>query len=217
MITNRDIQIIETIKEFRILSSSQIQRLFNISKYICSRRMIEITNNIKEVKVKRYNPINNVYDNKYKGILKNENIYYYKKKPSAIVHDLLVNEFYLKLLEIDDFNVKEFKKEYRISMDDEFVVRADAYILMEIEGKEYEFLLEVENNKSFNNYKYSKLMEQGYVPLPIIVSTDRRIYNNNLEIIRVKLSQDDTKNKLKQYILEQNFGYKINKKTLKKG
>ena len=213
MITNRDIQIIEAIKEFKVLSSSQIQRLFNISKYISSRRLMEITNNIKEIKVKRYNPINNIYDNKYKGILKNENIYYYKKRPTAIIHDLLVNEFYLKLLTMEEFNIKKFTKEYRISMDDEFIVRADAYILLEIEGKEYEFLLEVENNKSFNNYKYNKLMEQGYIPLPIIVSTDRRIYNGNkLEIIKVKLSQDDAKNKLKQYILEQNYGYKINKK-----
>lgn len=209
MLTNRDIEIIEFIKEFKLLSSSQIQRLFNMTQPKTSKRMNYIVENIKEVKKYRYNPTNNFYTDKYRNILKNENVYYYNKKPSAIMHDLLTNEVYLYLKE--RFDIVTFEKEYRISMDDEFVVRADVYFVMRHGNKEYEFLIEVENNKSFNNYKYNKLLEQGYIAPPIIVISDRRIYGTKgLDIIKTRLNMSDLENKIKQYIIESEFGYKIN-------
>lgn len=209
MLTNRDIEIIEFIKEFKLLSSSQIQRLFNMTQPKTSKRMNYIVENIKEVKKYRYNPTNNFYTDKYRNILKNENVYYYNKKPSAIMHDLLTNEVYLYLKE--RFDIIAFEKEYRISMDDEFVVRADVYFVMQHENKEYEFLIEVENNKSFNNYKYNKLLDQGYIAPPIIVISDRRAYGTKgLDIIKTRLNMSDLENKIKQYIIESEFGYKIN-------
>lgn len=209
MLTNRDIAIINKIEEFRLLSSSQIQKLFNMTQSKVSKRMNEIVDNIKEIKKYRYNPTNNFYTNKYNPILKNENVYYWKKKPTAIMHDLLVNETYLYL--IDRFNIISFEKEYRISMDDEFVVRADVYMILEYENKEYEFLLEVENNKSFNNYKYNKLIEQGYICPPIIVVSDRKVCNSNrnIEIIKSRLNLSDLENKLKRYATESEFNYKV--------
>ena len=209
MLTNRDIEIIEFIKEFKLLSSSQIQRLFNMTQPKTSKRMNYIVENIKEVKKYRYNPTNNFYTDKYRNILKNENIYYYNKKPSAIMHDLLTNEVYLYLKE--RFDIVTFEKEYRISMDDEFVVRADVYFVMQHENKEYEFLIEVENNKSFNSYKYNKLLDQGYIAPPIIVISDRRAYGTKgLDIIKTRLNMSDLENKIKKYIIESEFGYKIN-------
>lgn len=209
MLTNRDIDIIRKIEDFKLLSSSQIQRLFNMNQPKVSKRMNIIVRDIKDIKCSRYNPTNNFYNDKYKPILKNENVYYWKRKPKAIMHDLLVNEVYLYLL--DKYNIISFDKEYRISVDDEFVVRSDIYTVMEYKGKEYEFIFEIENNKSFNNYKYNKLIEQGYICPPIVVISDRRVYNNRgIEIIKSKLNLSDLQNKLNRYMLESEFNYKVN-------
>lgn len=210
MITKRDIEIIETIKEFRILSSGQIQRMFNMTQPKVSKRLDIITNNIKEIKKKRYDPTDNFYNSTYKQILKNENVYYWNRKPTAIVHDLLVNEVYLYLK--DRFNLIHFTKEYPITMDNEFVVRADANIVFEYNGAEYEFLLELENNKGFNYFKYNKLFEMDWIPIPIVVVTDRRVYNNNknIEIIRSRLNLEGLENNIKKWIIYNEFGYKIN-------
>lgn len=223
-LTKRDICIIEKVKEFKVLSSSQIQRLFNMNQSTCSKRMSFIVDNIKDIKKIGYVPTYNFYDEKYKGILRNENIYYYKRKGKSITHDLLVNEFYIRLLELsneENFNIIEFTKEYPITVDDEFVVRADAKIILEYDNQEfgtkvpttYEYLLEVENNKSFNGNKYKMLKEQGWLPLPVICMSDRRVYNKDksIELIKLRLNLSDiNKLILDMKSLEKEYKYKVN-------
>ena len=163
----------------------------------------------KDIKVMRYNPSHNFYDNGYKCKLKNENIYYWKRKSKAIEHDLLINKFYMELLKGEDYRVKEFKREHRITLED-FTVIADAYILIEYKGREYEYLLELENNKSFNYKKYYKLEQEGILVPPIVVCSDRRIYNycKYLEVIKVKLNLSDMEkfiNDFKLLVREYNY------------
>ena len=75
--------------------------------------------------------------------LKNQNVYYWKRKSKAIEHDLLINRFYIELLNKKDINIKEFKREHRIILED-FTVISDAYILIEYKGVESEYLLELD-------------------------------------------------------------------------
>ena len=115
----------------------------------------------------------------------------------------------MELLKGKDYKVKEFKREHRITLED-FTVITDAYILIEYKGREYEYLLELENNKSFNYKKYYKLEQEGVLVPPIIVCTDRKVYNycKYLEIIKVKLNLSDiTKfiNNFKLLVREYNY------------
>ena len=85
--------------------------------------------------------------------------------------------------------------------------------MIEYKEGECEYLLELENNKNFNYKKYYKLEVEGVFVPPIIVCTDRRVYNycKNLEIIKVKLNLSDMKkvvNDIKS--LAQEYNYKVN-------
>lgn len=211
-LTNRDIQVIEFLKEFRVASTSDLMKLFGFTQPSCNRRMRQLMEEFRYIKKIEYNPTYNFYNDKYKAGLKNQNVYYWNRK-SAIEHDLLINQFYIELLrqsKEEGFDVKEFKREYRITLDD-FTVIADAYILIEYKGSECEYLLELENNKNFNYKKYYKLESEGILVPPVIVCTNRKAYNycKNLEIIKVRLELSDM-NKLIKDIksLKQEYKYK---------
>lgn len=214
-LTNRDIMLIDFIREFRVASTSDIMELFKFNQPNCNKRMKILMEEFKDLKKIEYNPTHNFYNDKYKIGLKNQNVYYWKRKSKSIEHDLLINRFYIELLQQakdNGFNIKEFKREHRITLDN-FTVIADAYILIEYKGSECEYLLELENNKSFNYKKYYKLeIEEILVP-PIIVCTDRKVYNycKKLEIIKVKLNLLDMKkviNDIKSMVQE--YNYKVN-------
>ena len=94
---------------------------------------------------------------------------------------------------------------------DDFTVIPDAYILIEYKGSECEYLLELENKKSFNYKKYYKLESEGILVPPVIVCTNRKVYNycKNLEIIKIRLELSDM-NKLIKDIksLKQEYKYR---------
>lgn len=214
-LTNRDIMLIDFIREFRVASTSDIMELFKFNQPNCNKRMKILMEEFKDLKKMDYNPTHNFYSDKYKIGLKNQNVYYWKRKSKSIEHDLLINRFYIELLQQakdNGFNIKEFKREHRITLDN-FTVIADAYILIEYKGSECEYLLELENNKSFNYKKYYKLEVEGILVPPIIVCTDRKVYNycKKLEIIKVKLNLSDMKkviNDIKSMVQE--YNYKVN-------
>lgn len=191
-LTNRDIQIIEFLKEFRVASTSDLMELFNFNQSGINRRMKQLMEEFKDIKKIDYNPTYNFYNDKYECKLKNENVYYWKRKSKSIEHDLLINKVYMELLNNKDFIIKEFKREYRITLDD-FTVIVDGYILIEYRCREYEYLLELENNKNWNYKKYYKLEQEGIILPPLVICTNRRIVNycKNLEIIKIKLNLSD--------------------------
>jgi hypothetical protein len=211
-LTNRDIQIIEFLKEFRVVSTSDLMELFNFNQSSVNRRMKQLMEEFKDIKKIDYNPTYNFYNDKYECKLKNENVYYWKRKSKSIEHDLLINKVYMELLNRKDFVIKEFKREYRITLDD-FTVIVDGYILIEYRDREYEYLLELENNKNWNYKKYYKLEQEGIILPPLVICTNRRIVNycKNLEIIKIKLNLSDIDKWLKDFKLRtRDVGYKVN-------
>ena len=211
-LTNRDIQIIEFLKEFRVASTSDLMELFNFNQSGINRRMKQLMEEFRDIKKIEYNPTHNFYSDKYKCKLKNENVYYWKRKSKSIEHDLLINKVYMELLNNKDFVIKEFKREYRITLDD-FTVIVDGYILIEYRGREYEYLLELENNKNWNYKKYYKLEQEGIILPPLVICTNRRIVNycKNLEIIKIKLNLSDIDKWLKDFKLGiRDCNFKVN-------
>lgn len=214
-LTDRDKMVIEFIKEFRVASTSDLINLFRFNQPNCNRRMKQLMEEFKELKKIEYNPTYNFYNDKYKAKLKNENVYYWKKKSKSIEHDLLINKFYIELLQQskdNNFTIKEFNREHRITLDN-FTVIADAYILIEYKNQEYEYLLELENCKDWNYKKYYKLETEGVLVPPIVICTNRRVCNycKNLEIIKVKLNLSDIKKFINDFKnLTREYNYKVN-------
>lgn len=188
-LTDRDIKIIEYINSVNCTSSSQIQRLFHMEQRYQSKRINWLMTefNIKKIK---FNPIHNFYDNT-KQLLRNENVYYSGNRPKSIEHDLLLNEFYIKLIEeqVSGYKVLLFDTKYKINIDG-FVVIPDARVIIEYDGCEYEYLVELENNKSFNYKKYYALEQKGYICCPLLVISKRNTRNpcSNLEVINIRLN-----------------------------
>ena len=73
--------------------------LFGFNQPNCNKRMKMLMEEFKDLKKMKYNPTYNFYDNKYKAGLKNQNVYYWKRKNKSIEHDLLINRFYVNLLQ----------------------------------------------------------------------------------------------------------------------
>lgn len=203
--TTRDKQMIEFIIKHKAVNSSQLKRLFGLNDSTLSKRMKFICEN-SSIKKYKYNPQLNFYDSKYKEMIPNGNYYYYKRKPTNIMHTLVVNEVYLYLKE--RFDIIDYVLEYPIEYED-YLVRADVWFRFRLEGKEYEYLVEVEIAKSFNSGKYLKLQEGGIELPKIIVLSDRRVYNRSkYEIIKGRINLEDLENKIKEDILKSEYGYK---------
>ena len=77
-LTNRDIQVIEFLKEFRVESTSDLMELFGFTQPSCNRRMKQLMEEFRYIKKIEYNPTYNFYNDKYKAGLKNQNVYYYQ-------------------------------------------------------------------------------------------------------------------------------------------
>ena len=210
-LTKRDINVIEFIREFRVASTSDLIDLFGFNQPNCNRRLKQLMEEFKDLKKIEYNPTYNFYNDKYKAKLKNQNVYYWKRKSKSMEHDLLINRFYIELKQ-SDIIIKEFKREYRITLDD-FTVIADANIILEYNGKEYNYLLELENQKSFNYKKYYKLELEGIEVPTVIVCSNRKVYNycKKVKVLKVGLNLEGLIKKLMNDMIQKECGYKVNK------
>lgn len=211
-LTDRDKAILFFLENHSLITSSQVQRIFDMIPSNQRRRMNQLVECIPQLKKNKYEPYNNLFRTKrnYEDLLKYENYYYLNRKPKNEVHEVLINEFYIKLLEgskMYGYEILEFNCKYVIDMDD-FIVRPDAYILIKYQDVEYEYLLELENNKSFNCEKYYALEKRGYIIPTLIICTDRKVkfYLKNTEYIRVKLCMSNFINFMNDFLV-QNEGF----------
>lgn len=163
--TERDLQIIKTLEILKVMTSSQLQRLFfNGNQSHQSRRCRQLVNH-KKIKAYR----KSVYD---------ENVYYLKRKPRQQEKSmLLLSELYVNLV-TNHVNILEFKREYTLEK-----VRADGFMTIEKDGFKYDFLIEIDLTH-FDGFKYLKVKN----PLPPIISVSpfKRKYPQELEVYHIK-------------------------------
>lgn len=189
--TKKDIELINTVKNLKVMSSSQIERLFYHHKQNQSRRCKQLVNH-KKLKC-------------FRNGFASENIYYYKRKPTQQLKSMLiVSEFYVRLVELSrncDAIVKQFSREYSVQIDNCFTIRPDAYFIFQKDGIEFEFFLEVDNRKDFSGDKYYKAIKLGYTPPPIIsVSNRKRQVYGNMEVLKIKLNLSDFDEVMTSYL-----------------
>lgn len=167
ILTDRDREILETLDVLRVMTSSQIQRLFFTTQPGCARRLKQLTNH-KIIKVHKEQFQENIY---YRKKLLNQ------QRKSG----LLLSEFYV-LCKTNNVNIVEFKREYEIP---NTKIRADGRMIVRINNIDYEFLIEV-NLTHFDGWKYEKLLPNMKFSPIISISPCKRKYSELLETYHIK-------------------------------
>jgi DNA-binding Lrp family transcriptional regulator len=173
VITKRDQEVLDFIDKFNVAYSSQIQRLFYPSQCVANRRLKEMVE-LKQVKRERAN-INYQY-------------VYYAKKNNLFAHNLIVTEFYCRLIE-EGFEIDEFLPAHMIHG-----IIPDAYVKAGYGDYTHHFFVEVHrSNNPFDWQKYLGIVNQFKVFPKIIVITDKKfaIPQNNLKFIFLKTDCKD--------------------------
>lgn len=183
-LTKKDLEIIKTIEKLKVMSSSQIERLFYYHKSNQCRRCKQLVNH-KKIKSFR------------QGFGK-EIIYYYKRKPTQQLKSmLLISELYVQLNELSkelNFELIDFTREYKVTISENFSIRPDAYFIIKKNNIEYDYFVELDNTKDFSSDKYYKAMKEGFYPPPILsISNRKRIIYEGMDVVKIKLDLSDFK------------------------
>lgn len=178
VLTKRDNEIIEFLKEYKCATSSSIANLFfNGSIRPCNRRL-------------QYLRENNLIKSSQEHISL-EKVHYLNKLPKQLKHTTIVSNFISKLY-CEDIEILKVKLEYKIGN-----IRSDILVICKIKGKLKIFSVEVCNTKGLDLNKYIRLKESGIykdiLPVfPTIISISNKDYNSKyLDIINLNLNLDD--------------------------
>ena len=180
VMTQRDYDIIQTVDTLRILSATQIERLFYSSQQAQSSRCKKL---VDHKKLKRFRKDNwSPY------------LYYLGRKPKQVQSILAISEFYTKCI-TSGLNVLYIEREKPYFLGDgKFTLIPDAVVIIENKGTEYEFFIEVDNTKELTTAKYYRAFKEfNFLPPPIISISNRRrrdIFKER-EVIKLRLSLDD--------------------------
>lgn len=180
VMTQRDYDIIQTVDTLRILSATQIERLFYSSQQAQSSRCKKL---VDHKKLKRFRKDNwSPY------------LYYLGRKPKQVQSILAISEFYTKCI-TSGLNVLYIEREKPYFLGDgKFTLIPDAVVIIENKGTEYEFFIEVDNTKELTTAKYYRAFKEfNFLPPPIISISNRRRRDifKELEVIKLRLSLDD--------------------------
>lgn len=183
----KDQELLDTLDILKVMTSSQIERLFFKYKESQCRRCKQLVNN-KKMKC-------------YREGFGKPMIYYRKRKPTQQIKSMLiVSEVYVMLHELG-YNVKDFQREYSVPITDNFTIRPDGHFLIAKDGIEYEFFIEVDNCKKFSSEKYYRAMKEGYYAPPIlsISNRPRQIYEG-MEVLKIRLDLSNFKEVITSYV-----------------
>ena len=186
---NNDYDIIQTVDTLRILSATQIERLFYSSQQAQALRCKKLVDHkkLKRIRKDNWSPY----------------LYYLGKKPKQIQSILATSEFYTRCI-TSGLNVTYIEREKPFVLGDgRFTLIPDAVITIEKDGVEYEFFIEVDNTKELSTAKYYKAYkEYGFLPPPIISISDRRRRDifKELEVIKLRLNLDDFEKTFLSYL-----------------
>ncbi|MGL5348303.1 MAG: hypothetical protein ACRDA3_13215 [Peptostreptococcaceae bacterium] len=189
IMTDRDNEIIETLKTLKIMTSSQIQRLFFTSQPLQCRRCKKLVDNKK---IKSYRDDRNPFA---------ETRFYYKRKPTQQERSMLaISEFYVRLKTSPNLEIIDFQREYSVEVCKGFTIRPDAKVVVKYEDMEYEFFIEVDNTKRLSVDKYYKALKNGYYPPTIISISNHPMKNYNcLDIIRLDMELNNFNKLIDEY------------------
>lgn len=174
-LTERDIEIIEFVKEFKAASTTTIARLFFPSLATAERRLKKLCESKK------------LYRNRDDII---SEYYYYTKKPTNLKHALVIADVYSLIKE--QHHIIKYKREYVIKYRSSNV-RTDLMLVLKVNNKLVPLLIEIDLCKKYNN-KYTDYISKGYYSQifgvkPEVVVVSNRTPESTIPIRWYKLNE----------------------------
>lgn len=184
IITTRDKEIIQFLKDFKVATTTTISDIyFNSSIRPCQRRLKYLSEH--------------GYIKSHQENIISEKIHYVTRKPVNLKHALILSQFISELKKLD-IEILKYKVPYKIGE-----VIADAFIAIKINNQSYIYFVEVENTKKFNLNKYEKLYysrtwKDSFPVFPgiIVISNKQISTNNKFNIIDIKLDLSNLSSKI---------------------
>lgn len=176
--TDRDMKVINFIKEFKMASTSTIARLFFPSKATAEKRLRKLVDNRKLFRTRE-------------TIL--DEYVYYIKRPTNIKHCLMIAEVYSKLMTDSNIQVIKCKREYEIKFRAK-TLRTDLMAVIRTkDNKLIPILIEIDLTKAYKDkyteYITSKYYQQKFPTIPVIVVVSNRTPKSAIEVSWYKLNQ----------------------------
>jgi len=180
-LTNRDLEIIRTVRDLQIVSRSQIQIMFFPTKQsltICNRRLAKI----EKLGFINRTPITLNGESLITAgkILCLAGGTYVSKLPSDYTHQLLVNEIYALLIREQNLRkiiIKQYKPEFVYTFKDNdgkrYIFRSDILVVLDKDGNETAVLFEIDAGtetkkqlrEKINVYEKASLAVKGFPKL----------------------------------------------------
>lgn len=174
MLTSRDFEVIDFIKQFKVASTPTIAKTFFPSLSACQKRL-KILYGEKKLQRARDSL--------------NDHYIYFVRQPKQLRHSLHVTDFYGKLL--DCCSVLKFNIEPAYGD-----IRPDGAFVYQHNGKNYVGLLEVElSNKGFDYYKYERFFSSGdykkyMTAIPTVFIMGDHVKDRSTSYIKVIIRSD---------------------------
>lgn len=178
-ITERDIRILEFLKEVNIADTKTLSTLFfNSSLRRCNQRL-KILKDHKKIKCFRENILS-------------PNIYYIGRKPKSWKHKIVFSQL-LAELKLQGIEILKYRCPFKVAS-----VIADGFIAINVDGINRIYFVEVERTKELDVDKYidlyySRKWKEFFPVMPsILVISDKKVSNINvLDIKSCKLDLED--------------------------
>lgn len=182
-ITNRDIQIIEFIKEFKVASTTTIARLFFPSLTTAERRLKKLCE-AKKLHRNRDDVISEYY--------------YYIKQPTNLKHALVIADVYSQIKM--KHHIIKYKREYEIKYRRN-IIRVDLMMILKIDNRIVPLLIEIDLCKKYKDkyseYINSKYYQQMFAVKPEVLVISDRTPESTIQIHWYKLNEVNSKISLK--------------------
>lgn len=178
MITDRDKQVLEFLRKFKVATTDTIADIFYPSLRVAQRRLKILYEN-KALKRDREHFTSQFY--------------YYIQKPKQLRHSILLTDFYRELNKIA--NIEFFESEFAIEH-----VRADALAAYRIKNRGYIAFVEVQianmplDIEKYENLYRSELYKKYFPVFPLIIAiTDKNIPKTDLKVIQLNEKLENLK------------------------
>lgn len=177
----RDIEIINTIKEFKAIRANELASLYFEGKnalLLCQRRLTKLTENKKQLRRWRASILEPYY-------------YYWGSKPKQLVHMAKVAEVYAHLKKHYDILKYTVEKEFKFGNGKS--LRADLMVILRTEANDIKVLLVEVNRSHIYSYKWDSFILDGYYkqfmpsePIILDVSKFASYKTNTKNVIHVR-------------------------------
>ena len=176
-LTQRDIEIINFIKEYKIADTETLTTLFFPSQATCEKRLRKL------VEARKLN--------RYREDILHSYVYYKGQRPTNIKHTLAISKVYSMLSSC--YQIVKCRREYEFRYLNK-CLRADLFVVIKVKDKLIPIIVEVELCKTYK-HKYDDFINSKYYqkyfpiePIIVVVSNNSPKYTVG-QVMQVKLNE----------------------------